>query len=415
MSLRLRLRRWACAIVVCFLLCYLVTYLWRDFQETPDSGVQVPVAGEFIEKLKWRNESYCGWRIGLPEKLEYSPSIVAESVELGEYDVIYHAVAGERGVGVTYCTHATPEYVRYVAELLRSWGGSISLAAFVPGKDFSTFLRELARICHCIPEAKRLSVHLVFPRNLPPLQEEDLDATCSFSQVETAKTVRSTLGLSYPVNVCRNAARHASKTSHVLVSDVELIPSQDLSERFSYFMSHKHPEPSLPHVWVIPVFELEPTAIQMPRTKPELLQLVSIEQAGYFHRRECAHCQRFPGLVRWLRAADPGPRLRPFLSTRRHFPFHRWEPIYIGTDAEPLYSEALTWEGRQDKMTQMLEMCLIGYRLIILDGGFLVHWPSKHKTSVLDESKHRKDNSRNYHRIVSNLVRKYPTNDACRP
>jgi len=38
---------------------------------------------------------------------------------------------------------------------------------------------------------------------------------------------------------------------------------------------------------------------------------------------------------------------------RREFPYHRWEPIYIGTNEEPLYSEELTWEGQQDKMTQV--------------------------------------------------------------
>jgi len=45
---------------------------------------------------------------------------------------------------------------------------------------------------------------------------------------------------------------------------------------------------------------------------------------------------------------------QPLLVVRREFPYHRWEPIYIGTNEEPLYSEELTWEGQQDKMTQVL-------------------------------------------------------------
>ena len=38
---------------------------------------------------------------------------------------------------------------------------------------------------------------------------------------------------------------------------------------------------------------------------------------------------------------------------KRHPPFQHWEPIYIGTNDEPLYDERLSWEGRADKMTQV--------------------------------------------------------------
>lgn len=41
------------------------------------------------------------------------------------------------------------------------------------------------------------------------------------------------------------------------------------------------------------------------------------------------------------------------LVVKREFPHHRWEPVYIGTQREPLYSELLTWEGQQDKMAQV--------------------------------------------------------------
>lgn len=38
---------------------------------------------------------------------------------------------------------------------------------------------------------------------------------------------------------------------------------------------------------------------------------------------------------------------------KREFPYHRWEPIYICTKQEPFYDERLSWEGLQDKMTQV--------------------------------------------------------------
>ena len=30
-----------------------------------------------------------------------------------------------------------------------------------------------------------------------------------------------------------------------------------------------------------------------------------------------------------------------------------WEPIYIGTNQDPLYDERLHWEGKADKMSQV--------------------------------------------------------------
>ena len=39
---------------------------------------------------------------------------------------------------------------------------------------------------------------------------------------------------------------------------------------------------------------------------------------------------------------------------------HSWEPIFIGTNDDPLYDERLTWEGRGDKMSQSFQMCLLG-------------------------------------------------------
>ncbi|GBP83425.1 hypothetical protein EVAR_62439_1 [Eumeta japonica] len=40
------------------------------------------------------------------------------------------------------------------------------------------------------------------------------------------------------------------------------------------------------------------------------------------------------------------------IISKREYPYHRWEPLYFGTQKEPWYSEMLSWEGRQDKMTQ---------------------------------------------------------------
>lgn len=54
------------------------------------------------------------------------------------------------------------------------------------------------------------------------------------------------------------------------------------------------------HVYVLPVFEVADDEPDIPRTKPELLDLYEKDKAVYFHRYVCNHCQRFPGIQRWL-------------------------------------------------------------------------------------------------------------------
>ncbi len=49
--------------------------------------------------------------------------------------------------------------------------------------------------------------------------------------------------------------------------------------------------------------------------------------------------------------------METFHVAKREGRFHHWEPIYVGTHADPLYDERLTWDGRGDKMTQVPVLC----------------------------------------------------------
>lgn len=50
---------------------------------------------------------------------------------------------------------------------------------------------------------------------------------------------------------------------------------------------------------------------------------------------------------------------QPFTTVKRKNELHRWEPFYIGTNEDPLFSEKLSWEGLQDKMTQVSPLQLL--------------------------------------------------------
>ena len=105
----------------------------------------------------------------------------------------------------------------------------------------------------------------------------------------------------YPINICRNIARNFAQTDFVMVSDIQLIPSEELASRFIKMTQTLHiKKPNPPsRVFVVPVFEVEAYDV-IPRTKDELVMMVKEERAVYFHRHICSHCQKFPGIKSWL-------------------------------------------------------------------------------------------------------------------
>lgn len=279
------------------------------------------VPGSFLKSLKPSNESYCSFRLGFPDFFDLSDSEIVLSPELGKqgsYRVIYNVLQGSwpknQTNSVTYCSHLTPDFLFYLTEIVVRWEGPISIAAFVPGYDASTTLCLLQKLCYCVPEMSKVSLHFVFPIDYPPEHSACNTALlvpfgCSIPNIILNKrlnTLRNQEELIYPVNVARNVARISAVTKFVLVSDIELIPSKNLVPQFqkmipTFQMKLQHLKIPLNHiVYVLPVFEVENYIITIPEKKSELLDLYSQNKAIYFHRWICLHCQRFPGLQRWI-------------------------------------------------------------------------------------------------------------------
>lgn len=318
--------------------------------QVPNHTTFVP--GQFLRGMFPQNESYCQFNYGAPEHFNWTDNYIAFSPELGEmgpFRVIYNVIKVSDNMasngpvtkfGVTYCTHATPEFLYHIVEVVQRWDGPVSLAVYAPCTDAGLSLKIMHHLCRCLPEMSRLSIHLIFPITHPPVFTSTAFPSCydSNSNVHQyptftdcsapealldgkLKTFRQREGLTYPVNVARNVARKAAETSHILVSDVELLPSRDLVSAFLSMLSRfqkQHAEGdeddfdlnrplSIMHefhmkkyVFVLPVFEVDDRESNVPSTKEELLELYTQNKAVYFHRWICLHCQRFPGIQRWL-------------------------------------------------------------------------------------------------------------------
>jgi hypothetical protein len=75
-----------------------------------------------------------------------------------------------------------------------------------------------------------------------------------------------------------------------------------------------------------------------------------------FHKKLCPGCHNIPKSKEWM-AAKETTGLHVFHIGKRTGYFVHWEPIFIGTHYDPLYDERLSWEGKSDKMTQVMALC----------------------------------------------------------
>ena len=171
----------------------------------------------------------------------------------------------------------------------------------------------------------------------------------------------------YPVNVARNIACECASTHFIFPSDIELYPSPGLISHFLKMIRRNEPvlrSPN-PKVFVNPIFEIV-QGFGMPANKRELVEYLSQGVVVPFHKEICQTCHKIPDFEEWRQKDLSSTNMRVFRVAKRYWPYDHWEPIFLGTHADPLYDERLTWEGRGDKMTHAYQMCLLDYEFHIL-------------------------------------------------
>ena len=355
------------------------------------------------------------------------------------YSVINNYVQGDEDVAhdsVTLTTQGSFEFLPHVVELCRRWEGPVSLAVYAPGDDLRIALELIffLRKCRDACVRARVAWHMVFDASLGPrldnvsfpdsLVSRYRKLKCDLTDEEVLKELASSYrerhSLPYPINVARNVARLQSRTKYLLASDIELYPSLNVVSMFKVLLEREESNQvplikrQVPHVYHLPIFEVE-TGLEPPQTKSELMDMFRTGDAIFFHRFVCDICQNFPDREQWLQIPGNGS-LNVFRVTKRTRSRSSWEPLYIGTNAEPLYDERLTWEGKRDKMSQMYEMCLMDYDILVLDNAFLVHAPGIKHIDEQDSSRRLKFIKRNnqvYNTILAKLRKKYGSHNAC--
>ncbi|KAG4072268.1 hypothetical protein HA402_004200 [Bradysia odoriphaga] len=317
-----------------------------------------------------------------------------ETIQRGDFWVLKNYIRADHDElrcfeTITYTTHADYTFLDNLIPLLERWNAPVSIGLHAPGTDFVPTIKAIKYLRDCAPNGQLVrqftTFHIYFsskhiPKFVPKFNKVlDQPYNCSlpspFLNITSAQLYKTQKKLLYPVNVGRNIARDAAMTHFILASDIELYPNPGLVKRFLEMIARNDPplQRKNPKVFPLSIFEVD-SGSQVPRDKTELQELLKKGKAIPFHKRVCSSCHGVPKSKEWM-AANETDELGIFHIGKRTGYFVHWEPIYIGTHADPHYDERLSWEGKSDKMTQGYALCALDYEFQILDNAFLVHKP----------------------------------------
>ena len=346
---------------------------------------------------------------------------------------------------VTIATQCSINHMHHIVHLTNRWTGHLSVAVFAPGIDASYADDAIETIRRCYPKVvNQVDFHIVYPATSPGDfsyiggKWSTMDCSEVLSAIENYGYQNYAVGdIPFPHNVLRNAARTGVTTEFVFLIDIDLTPSVNLRENFMKFahrekligkspakgsnqagpsaemsiaLEHEDTDVELV-VWVVPVFEAKKDA-QIPTDKEDLLNGVKNNIVRPFHNETCWWCHAPEDFNQW-RSLAPSVHLSVGFEAIWD---KSWEPFYISRREVPLFDERFKQYGF-DRIQQICELYVAGYKFEILDNAFLAHdgWkiPKKfYKNKEADTVQNWV--LFNYH-FKDELQRKYQTTRTCSP
>lgn len=251
---------------------------------------------------------------------------------------------------------------------------------------------------------------------VPPTPEE-WQAVCPQMTVITYLAQDDDQAWGYPVNRLRNLGLDAIKTSHVLVVDVDFVPSMNLDEKIHDILQLRKEQRAAVDgmidedrdAIVVPAFErvlaepcttakecgsyLKKDSAFIPRTLSDLRGCVEDANCTVFQSNNNWEGHYSTRTESWLKGDFYGPELHlPDNSTTRlikdvvcfdslrYEPYVviRWCPSGVTADAPkpaaPYYDERFYGYGK-NKIEMISHLRFMGYKFSILPEGFIVHNP----------------------------------------
>ena len=304
----------------------------------------------------------------------------------GDYRVIYEFQKSDtydqvQEEDVTVITQCSVNNLFYLIDMAGRWQGQISVAVFAPKNDAITGLYAINAIRRCFPSVRELvTFHLVWPDNKPPVYEnnppKDLTSPDCAIVFKALKSIPgqnyAQTSIPYPHNTLRNAARETLNTKLIFLLDVDTVPSKNARKQFLEFV-HKRDvfgddsDISKNTVFVTPAWEVLED-VDPPEEKQDLLNLIEAERIRPFHNETCWHCHKTTRYNDWVEVA-----IESQLSIAYEVDWEQsWEPYYFSLNSVPLHDERFKQYG-YDRISQICELYMAGYRFFVLNNVFTVH------------------------------------------
>ncbi|TRY71514.1 hypothetical protein TCAL_12728 [Tigriopus californicus] len=161
-----------------------------------------------------------------------------------------------------------------------------------------------------------MAIHFASPKALPPEPLTDplhfplgecpdndvvIQTLLSFRTESVATFFNET---PYPHNILRNLAGRAIRTNYMIMTDMELIPSDHIFTQLEQFLNQTKQKDCFNCAYIIPQFEKNATIEYLPRTKEDLIKMVDSETASLLYGNAYEPFQHCVQGSRWLKVPD---------------------------------------------------------------------------------------------------------------
>ncbi|KAF7397849.1 hypothetical protein HZH68_009071 [Vespula germanica] len=197
---------------------------------------------------------------------------------------------------VCLATQSSIEKLYSIVEVAHQWTGSMSVALYAAGdEEFEVLQKYLLYLKKCYePVRERISFSLAVPR-VKPLKKQP--RTFALPDIVDCAKPEATLnelmsGISveqtnwrtrnvYPQNHLRNLARKNCQSDYVFLTDVDIVPSLNLTSALDDFLRNENCDKC---AYVIPTYELD-SRVRFPSNKSDLVRLARKGLARPFHQK----------------------------------------------------------------------------------------------------------------------------------
>ena len=237
---------------------------------------------------------------------------------------------------ITLVAQLSMDRLHMVESLCNQWHGQMSLALYLSDAEADQLVK-FVQSSPILKKRKNINYHVVF-------KEGDF----------------------YPINYLRNVALRFANTSHVFLSDIDFLPSED-ALRLLKKATHQLLEPNLTkRALIVPAFETKKYRLDdFPRTKADVIRLLDEGNLITFRFNEWPRGHQTTNFAKWRTATTPYKV--------------QWEP-----DFEPYVvlpkSQAIEYDQRfvgfgWNKVSHIMELAFRSTEFVVLPNVFIVHIP----------------------------------------